>query len=97
MIKKLYEKNVALNNRKNSKGIEIGHIFYFGTKYSEKLNAAFLNNNSKSNFIHSGSYGIGVSRLVAAIIESSHDDKGIIWPKEVAPFKVGLSKCKNRR
>ena len=56
----------------------------------KKLNAVFLNNNSKSNFIHSGSYGIGVSRLVAAIIESSHDDKGIIWPKEVTPFKVGL-------
>ncbi len=85
-----YEKNVVLNNRKNSKGIEIGHIFYFGTKYSEKLNATFLNNNSRSNFIHSGSYGIGVSRLVAAIIESSYDDKGIIWPKEVTPFKVGL-------
>ena len=49
---KAYEKNVALNNRKNSKGIEIGHIFYFGTKYSEKLNATFLNNHRKSNFIH---------------------------------------------
>ena len=48
--------------------------------------STFLNNHSRSNFIHSGSYGIGVSRLVAAIIESSYDDKGIIWPKEVAPF-----------
>ncbi|MBV69554.1 MAG: proline--tRNA ligase [Pelagibacterales bacterium] len=88
--KKFFEKNVKLENRKYSKGIEIGHIFYFGTKYSKKLNSMFLDNNGKSNFIYSGSYGIGVSRLVAAIIESSYDEKGIIWPAEVAPFKIGL-------
>jgi prolyl-tRNA synthetase len=88
--KKNFETKVKLENRKNSKGIEIGHIFYFGTKYSKKLNSIFLDNNGKSNFIYSGSYGIGVSRLVAAIIESSNDEKGIIWPIEVAPFKVGL-------
>ena len=88
--KKFFEKNVKLENRKYSKGIEIGHIFYFGTKYSQKLNSMFLDNNGKSNFIYSGSYGIGVSRLVAAIIESSYDEKGIIWPAEVAPFKIGL-------
>ena len=85
-----YKKNVRFENRKNSKGIEIGHIFYFGTKYSNKLNSVFLDKNGKSNYIYSGSYGIGVSRLVAAIIESSYDDKGIIWPIEVAPFKLGL-------
>jgi len=73
-----------------SKGIEIGHIFYFGTKYSEYLNANFLDQNSNSVKVHSGSYGIGVSRLVAAIIEANHDEKGIIWPVEVAPFKIGL-------
>ena len=88
--KKTYERDVKLNNRKSSKGIEIGHIFYFGTKYSEKLNSVFFNNSGKSNYFFSGSYGIGVSRLVAAIIESSHDEKGIIWPLEVAPFKLGL-------
>ncbi len=88
--KKYFEKSVDAKNRKHSKGIEIGHIFYFGTKYSEKLNSVFLDSKGKTNHIFSGSYGIGVSRLVAAIIESSHDDKGIIWPKEVSPFELGL-------
>ena len=73
---------------KISKGIEVGHIFYFGTKYSEKLNAYIQDQNGKNIPVHMGSYGIGVSRLVGAIIEAYHDDKGIQWPLSVAPFKI---------
>ena len=68
----------------------MGHIFFFGTKYSSALNAYVLNNQGKRINVQMGSYGIGISRLVAAIIESSHDKNGIIWPKEVAPFDIGL-------
>ena len=75
---------------KVSKGIEVGHIFYFGTKYSEKLNAHVQNSNGEKIPVHMGSYGIGVSRLVGAIIEASHDEKGIIWPIQIAPFKISL-------
>ena len=88
--KKNFKNFVNINNQKNSKGIEVGHIFYFGTKYSEKLNSMYLDNEGFSKPMHSGSYGIGVSRLVAAIIEASNDEKGIIWPMQLAPFKVGL-------
>ena len=73
---------------KVSKGIEVGHIFYFGTKYSEKLNAFIQDQSGKNIPVHMGSYGIGVSRLVGAIIEAYHDDKGIQWPVSVAPFKL---------
>ncbi|MGL9726322.1 MAG: proline--tRNA ligase [Wolbachia sp.] len=73
-----------------SKSIEIGHIFYFGDKYSKPMKASVISQNGKNVNIHMGSYGIGVSRLVGAIIEASHDDKGIIWPEAVAPFRVGL-------
>ena len=73
-----------------SKGIEVGHIFYFGTKYSEKLGAYVQDNKGEKKAVHMGSYGIGISRLVGAIIESSHDAKGIIWPVAVAPFQVSL-------
>lgn len=73
-----------------SKGIEVGHIFYFGTKYSKSMNAFVLNQNGKKVYPEMGSYGIGVSRLVAAIIEASHDDRGIIWPELVAPFDITL-------
>ncbi|MDG7053070.1 MAG: proline--tRNA ligase [Wolbachia endosymbiont of Alcedoecus sp.] len=73
-----------------SKGIEIGHIFYFGDKYSKPMNAKVASHNGKNVNIHMGSYGIGVSRLVGAIIEAFHDDKGIIWPEAVAPFRIGL-------
>jgi prolyl-tRNA synthetase len=71
-----------------SKGIEVGHVFYFGTKYSKVMNAFVLDEKGEKVFPEMGSYGIGVSRLVAAIIESSHDDRGIIWPEAVAPFDV---------
>ncbi|NUY39756.1 proline--tRNA ligase [Wolbachia endosymbiont of Litomosoides brasiliensis] len=73
-----------------SKGIEIGHIFYFGDKYSKPMNAKVAMRDRRNVNIHMGSYGIGVSRLVAAIIEAFHDDKGITWPEAVAPFRIGL-------
>jgi len=75
---------------KISKGIEVGHIFYFGTKYSEKLGAYVQNNKGKNIPVHMGSYGIGISRLVGAIIEAFHDAKGIKWPISVAPFHVTI-------
>ena len=75
-------------------GIEVGHIFYFGTKYSKSMNAVVAGPNSESVPVEMGSYGIGVSRLVGAIIEASHDEAGIIWPESVAPFKVGLINLK---
>ncbi len=73
-----------------ARGIEVGHIFYFGTKYSKPMNAVVAGPNGEQIPVEMGSYGIGVSRLVGAIIEASHDDAGIIWPESVAPFKVGL-------
>lgn len=77
------------------RGIEVGHIFNFGTKYSEPMKAVVTNNEGKEVPVQMGSYGIGVSRLAGAIIESSHDEKGIIWPtKEVAPFHVALLNLK---
>tara|TARA_B000000460_G_scaffold74512_1_gene51557 strand:- start:1401 stop:2684 length:1284 start_codon:yes stop_codon:yes gene_type:complete len=87
-----YKKKQDLGENKliKTKGIEIGHIFYFGTKYSEKLGAYVLDEKGEKNNIEMGSYGIGISRLVAAVIESSHDDKGIIWPKSISPFDIGL-------
>ena len=75
---------------KISKGIEVGHIFYFGTKYSEKLGAYIQNNKGQKVAVHMGSYGIGVSRLVGAIIEAYQDDKGIKWPLSVAPFHISI-------
>jgi len=77
-----------------TRGIEVGHIFYFGTKYSEPLNARVTGPDGKDVPVHSGSYGVGVSRLVGGIIEASHDDRGIIWPESVAPFRVGLVNIK---
>ncbi|HYD32681.1 MAG TPA: proline--tRNA ligase [Azospirillaceae bacterium] len=76
------------------RGIEVGHIFNFGTKYSKPMNAVVMGPNGDNVAVEMGSYGIGVSRLVGAIIEASHDDNGIIWPESVAPFKVGLINLK---
>jgi prolyl-tRNA synthetase len=73
-----------------ARGIEVGHIFYFGTKYSKPMGAVVAGPNGESVPVEMGSYGIGVSRLVGAIIEASHDEKGIIWPEAVAPFRLGL-------
>lgn len=75
---------------RTARGIEVGHIFYFGTKYSKAMNAVVTGLDGESLAVEMGSYGIGISRLVGAIIEASHDDKGIIWPASVAPFDVGL-------
>jgi prolyl-tRNA synthetase len=75
---------------KYTKGIEVGHIFQLGTRYSEPLGANFLDENGKSRPFVMGTYGIGVSRLLAAIIEQHHDDKGCIWTKESAPFSVEI-------
>jgi len=80
--------------RKTSRGIEVGQIFYFGTKYSDAMKATVQGPDGKPVPVHMGSHGIGVSRLLGAIIEASHDDKGIIWPEEVAPFKVGIVNVK---
>jgi prolyl-tRNA synthetase len=73
-----------------ARGIEVGHIFYFGTKYSAAMKAVVVGPGGEPITLEMGSYGIGVSRLVGAIIEASHDGAGIIWPQSVAPFKVGL-------
>ena len=89
-----YNKNVPEEFKSNTKGIEVGHIFNFSSKYSEPMKANVLNSDGKTVAVHMGSYGIGISRLVGAIIESSHDEKGIIWPNAVAPFAVGLINLK---
>ena len=73
-----------------ARGIEVGHIFYFGTKYSKPMNAVVTAPGGETVAVEMGSYGIGVSRLVGAIIEASHDERGIIWPEAVAPFRAGL-------
>jgi prolyl-tRNA synthetase len=80
--------------RVSARGIEVGHIFYFGTKYSEPMRAHVAGPDGVERPVHMGSYGVGVSRLVAAIIEASHDENGIIWPDPVAPFAVGLINLK---
>ena len=89
-----FEKSVPKEFKNNTKGIEVGHIFNFSSKYSEPMKANVLNSNGKAVPVHMGSYGIGISRLVGAIIESSHDENGIIWPDSVAPFAVGLINLK---
>ena len=70
------------------RGIEVGHVFYLGTKYSKALNATYLDENGKPQIIEMGCYGIGVTRLLGAAIEQNHDPKGIIWPTPIAPFEV---------
>ena len=85
-----FEKNVAKAKRVSARGIEVGHIFYFGKKYSEPMEARVQGRDGQMITLEMGSYGIGVSRLVGAIIEASHDDEGIKWPVPVAPFEVGL-------
>ena len=78
----------------SARGIEIGHIFYFGTKYSAPMKAVVSGPDGKDVPVHMGSYGIGPSRVAAAIIEAGHDDAGIVWPEAVAPFRVGLINLK---
>ena len=76
------------------RGIEVGHIFYFGTKYSAKMGATVSSPDGEMTELHMGSYGVGVSRLVGAIIEASHDEKGIIWPASISPFDAGIVNLK---
>ena len=78
-----------------ARGIEVGHIFHFGTKYSDAMNAKVAGPDGVEHPVHMGSYGIGPSRLVGAIIEASHDENGIIWPETVAPFDLGLINLKS--
>ena len=85
-----YENKVSKENRMEMRGIEVGHVFFFGDKYTKPLKANVQDSEGKINPMQSGSYGIGVSRLVAAIIEASHDEKGIIWPKSISPFDYAL-------
>ncbi|NRB36235.1 MAG: proline--tRNA ligase [Rhodobacteraceae bacterium] len=80
--------------RRVARGIEVGQIFYFGTKYSDALGATVQDADGNSVAVHMGSHGIGVSRLIGAIIEASHDDKGIIWPEGVTPFHCGIVNLK---
>jgi prolyl-tRNA synthetase len=81
---------ICESNLSLAKGIEVGHIFQLGTKYSEPLKAKFLDINGKSQDFIMGTYGIGVSRLIAAVVEQHHDNRGIIWTKETAPFMVDI-------
>ena len=80
--------------RISARGIEVGHIFHFGDKYSKPMKATVTGPDGAEHVVQMGSYGIGVSRLVGAVIEASHDDAGIIWPDAVAPFAVGLINLK---
>jgi len=89
-----FEREVPEPRRLHTRGIEVGQIFYFGTKYSESMNAAVAAADGAVRPIHGGSYGVGVSRLVGAIIEASHDEAGIIWPEAVAPFRVAILNLK---
>lgn len=82
------------DDRVSARGIEVGHIFYFGTKYSESMGAKIMGPDGVEKPVHMGSYGIGPSRLVGGIIESSHDENGIIWPEGIAPFDIGLINMK---
>ena len=90
-----FEKEVPAERRVSARGIEVGHIFYFGTKYTESMNCRIQGPDGALVAPHCGSYGIGVSRLVGAIIEASHDEAGIIWPEAVAPYKIGLINLKS--
>jgi prolyl-tRNA synthetase len=89
-----YEQEVPADKRVNTRGIEVGQIFYFGTKYSDTMKAMVAASDGKETPIHGGSYGVGVSRLVGAIIEACHDENGIKWPEEVAPFRVAILNLK---
>jgi prolyl-tRNA synthetase len=89
-----FARDVPQDKQVSARGIEIGHIFYFGTKYSDPMRCRVQGPDGEWVTLHSGSYGIGVSRLPAAIIEASHDEAGIVWPDTVAPFYAGLINLK---
>ena len=85
-----FEAEVPEGDRLSARGIEVGHIFYFGEKYSRPMRALVTGPDGQERPIHGGSYGIGVSRLVGGIIEASHDEAGIVWPEAVAPFGAAV-------
>ncbi len=89
-----FREAVPADNQLKARGIEVGHIFYFGTKYSEPMKANVTGADGKDTPVHMGSYGIGPTRVVPAIIEASHDENGIIWPVSVAPFEAVLINLK---
>ncbi len=89
-----FEAEVPEERRMSTRGIEVGQVFYFGTKYSEPMRANVTGPDGNDVPVEMGSYGIGVSRLLGAIIEASHDDAGIIWPEPVAPFDIALINLK---
>jgi prolyl-tRNA synthetase len=91
---KRFEAEVPADKRVSARGIEVGHIFFFGTKYSEPMNCRVQGPDGSMIPVQMGSYGIGVSRLAGAIIEACHDAAGIVWPVPVAPFEVGLINLK---
>ena len=85
---------IAPERRREGRGIEVGHIFYFGTKYTKAMNVTVASPDGGQIHPEMGSYGIGVSRLVGAVIEASHDDAGIIWPDAIAPFRAAILNLK---
>jgi prolyl-tRNA synthetase len=89
-----FESEVPADKRLHTRGIEVGQIFYFGTKYSDTMKALVAGPDGVDVPIHGGSYGVGVSRLVGAIIEACHDDAGIKWPEAVAPFRATILNLK---
>jgi prolyl-tRNA synthetase len=91
---KAFETQTPAEHRVSARGIEVGHIFYFGTKYSEPMKAVVTHPDGQDRPVHMGSYGVGVSRLMGAIIEAHHDENGCIWPESVAPFGVGIINLK---
>ena len=91
---KIFIKTVEENNRLKTKGIEVGHLFYFGNKYSIPLEANITNSSGTNIPVEMGSYGIGVSRLVGGVIDAHHDNKGICWPESVSPYLFGIVNLK---
>jgi prolyl-tRNA synthetase len=89
-----FDREVLTENKLQTRGIEVGQIFYFGTKYSDSMKAMVAGADGVEVPIHGGSYGVGVSRLVGAIIEACHDDAGIKWPEAVAPFRAAILNLK---
>jgi len=89
-----FEAEVPTERRLTARGIEVGHIFYFADKYSKPMGAKVAHADGQEREVHMGSYGVGVSRLLGAIIEAHHDENGVIWPEAVAPFGVGIINLK---
>ena len=88
MIEKYDKCPLSSNELKFARGIEVGNIFQLGTKYSESLNVKFLDEDGKEKYFYMGSYGIGITRSVSAIVEQNNDEKGIVWPMSVTPYQV---------